>query len=165
MEIVIKQSEELKKKLVTVMSSNLKSKETTNVGNMLQLLLDCAKINTDKNPNGRRYSTVIKELAFLIYSISRLSIYEILSANLCLPSISPVRKQIYCNKVLTEGEFRIKEFKLFLQERHPLRVHISEDATRVNERIQYHSTTNQVVGFTLPLNSDGIIRFISCYLS
>lgn len=166
MEIVLMQNEDLKNKLVTVMRSNSKSKQPTNVSNMLQLLLDSAKINANINPNGRRYCTVIKELAFIIYSIGGLSIYEILSANLCLPSISNVRKQIYkFYKVLIEGEFRIKELKLFLQERHyPLRVHISEDATRVNGRIQYHSATNQVVGFTLPLDSDGI-PIVGSYLT
>lgn len=147
-DLILKENETLKTKLVMSMTGNSQSKQPKDLSNMLKLLMECALNNANKKSNGRRYNNVIKELAILIYSIGGLAIYEFLSRNLSLPSILTVRKKIYSNEALAEGEFRFKELKIFLQERkYPLKVHISEDATRVDGRIQCHSASNQIVGF------------------
>lgn len=62
---------------------------------------------------------------------------------------------IYCNDKFIEGEFRIKQLKDFLILHNlPLVVFLGEDATKVTGRIQYHSRSNQGVGFTLPFDKD-----------
>lgn len=54
---------------------------------------------------------------------------------------------------ITEGILRSEELRYYLDERNlPKVVSISEDATRIVGRIQYNSRTNQIVGFTLPIN-------------
>lgn len=56
---------------------------------------------------------------------------------------------------ITEGVLRAEELLKFLNERQlPLAVSISEDATRIVNRVQYDSRTNQLIGFTLPLNCE-----------
>lgn len=88
------------------------------------------------------------------------SLYETLQSNLpdSLPSVTTIGSCIKkFNSPIREGEFRFHELKIYLTERClPLIVWISEDATRVTTRIQYDPHYNDVVGFVLPFNSDGI---------
>ncbi|KAK3932724.1 PDZ domain-containing protein 2 [Frankliniella fusca] len=159
MEITIKKNEELSKSLVKFMQGNIKinSENPPKVSAMLDLLLKSAKKNANKKTNGQRYDDVLKELGSLLYHVGGLQLYEILSQNLPLPSATTVRQLMYKQESIIEGEFRIKELKKFLEERkYPFKVCLSEDATVVAQRVQYHPRTNQVVGFPLPLNENGM---------
>lgn len=71
-----------------------------------------------------------------------------------IPAISTIDRHIYrSNCHVIEGIPRFDELSLFLEERGLEKVvSISEDATRIVGRIQYDSSTNQIVGFTLPLD-------------
>lgn len=61
------------------------------------------------------------------------------------------------NEPIREGEFRFAELKTYLQERSlPMAVWISEDGTRITCRVQYNSRFNQVVGFVLPFDDNGL---------
>lgn len=61
------------------------------------------------------------------------------------------------NEPIREGEFCFAELKTYLQERSlPMAVWISEDGTRITGRIQYNSRFNQVVGFVLPFDNNGL---------
>ena len=52
---------------------------------------------------------------------------------------------------------RCKDLKQFLQTRNlPLVVCLSEDATRLTGRLQYDQNTNQIVGFVLPMDKQGM---------
>ena len=52
---------------------------------------------------------------------------------------------------------RCKDLKEFLKTRNlPLIIWLSEDATRLTGRIQYDQNTNQIVGFVLPLDKQGM---------
>lgn len=58
---------------------------------------------------------------------------------------------------VVEGVLRVTELKKYLKNRGcPLAVIISEDATRYIRSVCYNPTTNQLVGFALPLNSNGM---------
>ncbi|KAE8742486.1 hypothetical protein FOCC_FOCC011981 [Frankliniella occidentalis] len=133
------------------------SSQPLKISYMLELLLDSARANAHKKSGGERYDEVVKELSLLLFHVGGLQLYEILCANLPLPSVSTIRRLTYKTDVIVEGVFRFKELKNFLLERNlPHKVMISEDATVVAQRIQYHSKQNQIVGFTLPLNDDGV---------
>lgn len=157
MEILIKENDDLKNQLVKAMEFKHKQETPKNISGMLKMLPDCAVVNADKQPGGKRYPTVVKELGYLLYSMTTLEGYEFLCSNLPLSSVTNVRSTIYSRPVLTEGVFRINELLEYLKERNlPLAVYLSEDATRVEGRIQYHPASNQAVGFTLPLDDNGV---------
>lgn len=84
--------------------------------------------------------------------------YETLYANLPLPSPSSISRYINSSScIITEGNCRAKELKTFLLSKNlPLVVWLSEDATRITTKIQYDAKSNQVVGFVLPVNANGM---------
>ncbi|KAE8749140.1 hypothetical protein FOCC_FOCC004046 [Frankliniella occidentalis] len=160
MEILIRENEELKEKLVQAMSDHYRRTEgqaAPKLSAMLEILLESAKKNALKKTGGERYDEVIKELGALLFHVGGLQLYEILCNNLPLPSVSTIRRMIYNQECITEGVFRIKQLKTFLEQRNiPLKVHLSEDATVVAQRVQYHPASNQILGFSLPLDDNGL---------
>ncbi|KAK3907741.1 hypothetical protein KUF71_018377 [Frankliniella fusca] len=93
-------------------------------------------------------------------SVGGRMIYEFLQVNLpgSLPSISQVELMLKnASQPVIEGVFRFQELVDFLMKNNlPLKVAISEDGTRVQEKFCYDSTTNQIIGPVLALNDDGI---------
>lgn len=65
--------------------------------------------------------------------------YETLSANLPLPSMPSVSRYVLKKgPTINEGELRISELKTYHCERnYPLLIWVSEDATRITEKVQY----------------------------
>ncbi|KAE8749159.1 hypothetical protein FOCC_FOCC004066 [Frankliniella occidentalis] len=131
--------------------------DSENVGSMLNMLLECAKENAGRKKRGRRYSSTLKELGTLIFVLGGPMLYCILSENLGFPSLPTVRNNLLPTEPIKEGHFRALALRNFLDQRNlPLTVWLSEDGTRVNGRIQYDSKSNQIKGFVLPLNEDGL---------
>lgn len=122
----------------------------------LERLRSTAEKNEVRKVNGYRYDTDIKHIATYLRLISGPLAYDTIQRNLecCLPALSSVNRYIRmssCN--IVEGVLRKHELLLYLTERNlPLDVILSEDETRIVGRVQYDSKTNQIVGFTLPLN-------------
>lgn len=159
LERVIEENEYLRRELSSSMCKATNISEDPSVCSMLTLLLDCAKSNAGRDEHGKRYSKVIKELGYLIYSLGGLQLYEILSCsdNFPLPSTVTVKRMTYSKKTFREGSLRVDELKDFLRLHDlPMEVVLCEDATRVTGKIQYHPGTNQIIGFTLPLDSNGL---------
>lgn len=86
--------------------------------------------------------------------------YETLNANLPLsvPSVSTVSRFLRDNgQYFVEGKMRTHALLLYLKSRNlPLRVSLSEDATRITAKISYDPITNQLVGFAIPLDENGM---------
>lgn len=60
---------------------------------------------------------------------------------------------------MKEGEGWFDELYVYLTERNsPLMVSLSEDGTKITGRVQYDSRTNQIIGFTLPLDVSTGVR-------
>jgi len=160
LQLLIQENEELKKNLEQAMSAALKVESTQTppkLSFMLELLLQSAKKNAMKKTGGERYDEVIKALGHILFHVGGLQLYEILCKNLPFPSVSTIRRMIYKQNSITEGVFRIKQLKTFLEQRNlPLKVHLSEDVTVVAQRVQYHPGSNQIVGFSLPLDENGL---------
>lgn len=124
----------------------------------LTRILDAARRNAPRKVQGYRYDDDIKLFVAYIRMMAGPLAYSTIQNNLkgILPSLSAVNKYIQqydCR--IVEGILRSKELLQYLKERNlPLVVSLSEDGTRITNRIQYDSKTNQLVGFVLPTSSD-----------
>lgn len=121
----------------------------------LKKLLEAADRNSIRKKGGYRYDPEIKLFASYLRLIVGPLAYETLQRNLeaAIPSLTSVNRYIRASKChITEGILRCGELLIYLQKRNlPLMVSIEEDGTKVTDRVQYGSTQNQLIGFTLPL--------------
>ncbi|KAJ1519807.1 hypothetical protein ONE63_005060 [Megalurothrips usitatus] len=123
---------------------------------LMKDLYDCAIANHGKMSRGWRFPQFLKELSTLLYLLTGKLTYVFLSTNLPIPSLTTVKSHLQSTRIIREGEFRIAELKTYLVSRNePLKVYLSEDATRSISKVQYHSETNQVVGPVPPLDVNG----------
>ncbi|KAK3910460.1 Ribosomal protein S12 methylthiotransferase [Frankliniella fusca] len=131
-----------------------------NLSFLLKLLMDTAQKNSERKNHGQRYEEDLKLFAVYLFVVGGRMIYEFLQVNLpgSLPSISQVELMLKnASQPVIEGVFRFQELVDFLMKNNlPLKVAISEDGTRVQEKFCYDSTTNQIIGPVLALNDDGI---------
>lgn len=128
----------------------------TDSQNLLCEMLNAAKINSARPKQGYRYKDKLKHLTVYNRILSGPMGYKSLQLNLkgCFPSISTTNRYIHrSDHHIVEGVLRCQELLNFLIERKlPLFVSLSEDATKIENRIQYDSQTVQLVGFILPIN-------------
>lgn len=121
----------------------------------LEQLFAAAKRNESRQKGGYRHDLKMRLFATYFRMIAGPLAYHTLHRNLpcSLPSLPSTNRYIRSGFQMIEGVPRFKELLVHLEERKlPLMVSISEDATRVVGKIQYDSKTNQLMGFTLPLN-------------
>lgn len=121
----------------------------------LNQLVECEKMNGSREKGGYRYIPGIKKFALYLRMIAGPLAYETLQRNLpcSLPSLSSTNRYIRSGFQMKEGEGRFDELLEYLTSRNlPLMVSLSEDATKITGRVQYDSRTNQIIGFTLPLD-------------
>lgn len=124
--------------------------------NILTKLLSNARINSNRSKHGYRYDDHSKRFGVFLRTVGGPSAYKTLRANLVgsIPSIEATNKYIYRshNKII-EGVLRADELVSYLKDRKlPLCVSLSEDATAIENRVQYDSHSNQLVGFVLPID-------------
>lgn len=122
----------------------------------LSKLLLTAERNSRKNREGYRYEHEIKLFSAYLRMIVGPLAYETIQKNLeaAIPSLPSTNRYIRSYKShITEGILRFEELKLYLDKRNlPLVVSLSEDATRIVDKVQYDVATNQLIGFVPPLN-------------
>lgn len=127
---------------------------------MTESLVSAAQRNITRRSNGYRHENLPKAFAAYIKMIGGTLTTDTLHANLplCWPSRSTSNKFINDNKpTIVEGKLRTMELLNYLKDRNlPLRVSLSEDATRINPSVSYDPKTNQLVGFPLPLDTRGM---------
>lgn len=137
-------------------------KSSKNVGfvGMLKNFINSAKRNSVRPKQGYRHDGITKMFAGFMKMVGGLLSYETLHANfpVSLPSISTVDRFIADRgPQIAEGEMRTVELVEYLRSRNlRLQVSLSEDATRITAKICYDSKTNQLVGFALPLDVNGM---------
>lgn len=133
---------------------------TTFTHRILQKFLDTANKNAKTSAGGYRFDEELKSYASYLRMIAGPLAYQTIQKNLplALPSISGTNRFIRrSHHNIVEGVLRSDELFAFLNERNlPLAVSLSEDSTRAVNRIQYDSGTNQLVGFVLPRNENGL---------
>lgn len=125
---------------------------------LLSKLISAADKNSNLKKGGYRYDPEIKRYATYLRMIAGPLAYDTIQKNLehSLPSLSSTNRYIRStNCHIVEGLLRSEELLLYLKERNlPLEIIISEDATRIENRVQYDPATNQLIGFTLPTNNE-----------
>lgn len=130
------------------------------LGLMLQNFVNSAERNVDRKKTGYRFDDLTKMFASYIFMLAGPLAYETINANLPLsiPSTSTVRRFITDKgpRVL-EGHMREDELSTYLKDRNlPRKVSLSEDGTRITAKVSYDPVTNQLVGFVLPLDQNGM---------
>lgn len=118
---------------------------------LLNKLLDATNRNSQRKPEGYRYDPEVKLFASYLRMITGPLAYETIYKNLpaAIPSLSSTNRYIRASNVhVQEGILRCDELRVHLESRQfPLVVSLSEDGTRVVDRVQYDSITNQLIGF------------------
>lgn len=131
-----------------------------NLGVLLQTFVQSSERNFERRKQGYRFDELTKMFSTYIFLLSGALAYETLNANLPLsiPSVSTIRRFLKDNGPnVVEGKMRTEELLQYLKCRNlPLKVSLSEDATRITAKISYDSVTNQLVGFALPLDDNGM---------
>lgn len=124
--------------------------------NLMSELNKMGKRNACRSKYGYRYSDKIKRLAVYQRILSGRKAYDTLHANAfgLIPSRKAIDKYIYRpENIIVEGELRSTALLAYLNERQlPLWVVLSEDATVIDNRPQYDSRTNQIIGLVPPIN-------------
>lgn len=125
---------------------------------LLKKLISTADRNANRNKHGYRYDRNEMLFASYIRMITGPLAYNTIQKNLeaALPSLSSTNRYIRkFNCHITEGVLRCDELKVYLEERNlPLVVSLSEDATRIVDRVQYCAVTNQLIGFVPPIHNE-----------
>lgn len=152
------------KEMTAVHVQNLNSAELlpvrdfeTRTNFFLNKLQTVAKFNfSKKSKEGFRFDDEIKMYAAYLRMICGPLAYNTIQRNLegALPALVSANRYINRSEyAVAEGVLRSKDLLKYLTELNsPLAVCISEDCTRVEGRIQYDSKTNQIIGFTAPIN-------------
>lgn len=134
-----------------------KSKSESKAQFFLNRLLANAVRNANRKKEGHRYDDMDKLFASYLRMIIGPMAYETLYRNLegALPALSSANRYIRTSNChMTEGILRCEELCVYLKQRNqPPIVSLSEDATRIVGKVQYDSTSNQLVGFVLPTNT------------
>lgn len=127
---------------------------------LLSEMTSCFNRNVHRSSMGYRYSEDIRLYAAHEKLIGGKLAYETFKANArrSVPSVKSVNRYIAREKSSAhEGVLRTKELSQYLTNQHlPRIVALSEDATRITDRIQFDRETNQLVGFVLTLGENGM---------
>lgn len=131
-----------------------------NNSSLLDILLKSAEKNTGRIKNGYRHDDTMKMFMCYVKMLGGRLLYETLHANFStsIPSPSVINKFIAeKGQRITEGLLRSKEVAQHLRLNGlPLLVCVSEDGTRMVGKICYDPHDNKLIGFSLPLNDDGM---------
>lgn len=125
---------------------------------LLKKMQERADINHTRTKPGYRFDEDTKRFCTYVRLIAGRLAYATIHRNLelSIPSLSTTN--LYARnkcKHIFDGCLRTNELLEYLIARNlPLVVSISEDATRIDGRIQYCSMTNQILGFVSPINSN-----------
>jgi hypothetical protein len=84
-------------------------------------------------------------------------LYETLHANLPIPHTRTITRLLETENNITEGVLQDEGLLTFLNDNeYPKKVWISEDGSKIIEKIQFDSRTNSLVGVVLPFDKNGM---------
>lgn len=122
----------------------------------LNRLMETAHRNENRKSGGKRYDGDIQNVAKYLRLIAGPFAYDTIQRNLdcSLPSLASTNRYIRSTSGhIVEGQLRCLQLKQYLIDKKlPPVVCLSMDETRIESAIQYDAQTNQIIGFTLPLN-------------
>lgn len=128
---------------------------------ILKKMMAQAMKNQQKAPQGHRFTDpVLDHFCMNVWILGGRQLYEILKANFhgVFPSPSAIERKLNEYHVdVPEGVINVTALKEYLTSNGlPPFVCISEDGTAVKGRREYNSKTNRILGFSLPLQSNGL---------
>lgn len=110
----------------------------------------------------RIFDDDVMDAALLYFLWGGRKLYETLTANLPLPSLSLVYKRLYDKRLSYEGVFEFDDFvQSNLVDGDVRYVWVSEDDTKINEGLAYDKAENIIVGFVAPINPDHGIPYVN----
>lgn len=136
---------------------------------ILTEMLSCFNSNIQSEKQAYRYTEDVKQYSAYMRIIGGRLSYETFQANAVssVPNIRSVDRYISKIKSNTmEGVLRTEALLQYLNDHNvPKIVSLSEDATKITNRIQYDFPNNQLTGFVLPLNNESGMPLTGCYLA
>lgn len=110
--------------------------------------LNGASLTNRRGYSGNRFDDNTKRLFTYLYIKGGPACYESIYLNSVLPVAKSCKREITDSKILEVGKFYIEEYVEFLKahEADCGEVIISEDATRLSDRVEYDPTSNQLFG-------------------
>ena len=171
MDLLMKQNTKLSKLLQHV---HEKKNELTSPGiiqtnqpTLFARLMESATKNSEKFPNTRRYTEVIKKFSTSLFIYSGPLAYNFIQQNMpaTLPSLRTVQRSVRKEYlVIKDGEFRFDGLLKHLKRYGcPNIVSIGEDATRLISRVDYDNNNDELVGFVLPVNSQSGLPILDSF--
>lgn len=148
---IMKENSLLRNKLKTLTTAS----EDECLSEVEGLLGELVKLCNTSNRN--KYSENIKKLALNLYLIGGKKLYEILSANLPLPSLSTAKHYLYSLQDLDyrNGKLMCNELAKYINQYNLSKVvYGAEDMTKIKETLRYDSKTNEIVGLSAPLSEE-----------
>jgi len=107
-----------------------------------------------RGDTGNRFADNLLSFCKYFYIKSGLSCYDTLYKNLPIPSTHILKSNLQ-EKRMEHSKIYFNELKLYLEKNnYPLDVIISEDATRITERLEYDPNTNEIYGLLPPNDPD-----------
>lgn len=125
---------------------------------------------SQKRASGKvlRYDLEAKEICLYYFLLGGRRLYEYMSSQLPIPSVSTVLRFLYSDDHPSEGKFDYEGFKKFNDgDTKCSYVWASEDDTKITEGLSYLNKDDVVVGLMLPLNKttgtpiSGVYKFTS----
>lgn len=123
-------------------------------------MVKCFNKNANCVKNAYRYTESLKLFMAHFRMVGGKCGYESFHANNfgAVPSLSRIDKFMSeRNSYFQEGVMRTEELDNYLSKLNlPKIVSLSEDATRITGRVQYDAKTNEIIGFVLPTDDNGM---------
>lgn len=126
---------------------------------LLNIILNNMIKNLITQVNGYRYDQVVRQFATSLYILGGRTAYEFIRLNIpgFLPSIQTIQSFINASaNYTTEGHFNYDDIQDYFNINQSKLGFYAEDTTAIIPKITYDTKTNTFIGFSLPLDNNGI---------
>ncbi|CAM4840137.1 unnamed protein product [Rotaria magnacalcarata] len=115
--------------------------------------------NATMDERGYRYDNIIRQFASSLYILGGRAAYEFVRLNIpaFIPSTQVIQASIISSQhYLTEGLFDFLRVRDYFSSKQSTLAFCAEDSTTIVPKITYDSKSNMFIGFSLPLDQNGL---------
>ncbi|CAM4847817.1 unnamed protein product [Rotaria magnacalcarata] len=115
--------------------------------------------NSIKEDRGYRYDSIVRQFASALYILGGRTAYEFVRINVSafLPSIQSIQSSTASSEnYLTEGHFDFNRVGDYFNSKKTTLAFCAEDCTSTVSKIVYDTQTDTLIGFSLPLDQNGL---------
>jgi hypothetical protein len=141
-----------------VVYSNLIAKSKIDF-TFLNIILNNMIQNFIREERGYRYDTIVRQFACSLYILGGRTIHEFVRLNIpaLLPSVQTIQSYIGTSENhLTEGLFNYDGARDYFNRNQSILGFCAEDSTAIVPKITYDTTSDTFIGFSLPLDDNGV---------